>query len=200
SAERRIAYLDTDIADLWTRCFPSRKRVLQLFPGFDAVLVSSANSRDWLSRRLPEGKVRYVERSIEGTYCPRHFAIGPPEGSVVLVGSDTDLPRMRSAIAAVAQCAEGSVDFPSSVPVYVQGTAREAVAEVLRQGSSVGQWDELRNDEFPYGGTDNLRVLVDCGGGDMSSVAALDAVEAGVPVVKVASVLSAQGEECSYGS
>lgn len=200
NAERRIAYLDTDIADLWTRCFPSRKRVLQLFPGFDAVLVSSVHSRDWLSRRLPEGKVRYVERSIEGTYCPRHFAIGPPEGSVVLVGSDTDLPRLRSAIAAVAQCAEGSVDFPSSVPVYVQGSAREAVAEVLRQDSSVGQLAELRTDEFPYGGTDNLRVLVDCGGGDMSSVASLDAVEAGVPVVKVASVLSAQGEECSYGS
>src|SRR5699024_1485530 len=56
NAERRIAYLDTDIADLWTRCFPSRKRVLQLFPGFDAVLVSSVHSRDWLSRRLPEGK------------------------------------------------------------------------------------------------------------------------------------------------
>ena len=84
------------------------------------------------------------------------------------------------------------------VVVYVQGPARDAVAEMLREDCSLKQMVEIRTDDFPYGGTPNLELLVDCGGGEIPSVAMLDASAAGVPVLVVAEITSSLDAGYTY--
>lgn len=200
TAEQRIAYLDTDVSDVWTRCFPSRKRATQLFPGFDEILVSNVKSRDWIRDHKSVQNVRYAERSFSGLSSSRNSGFGLPEDSIVMVGSDSDWNLLDSAIAALSKCTKTLNKESGGIVVYVQGPAREGVADMLRQDNAMGEQVDLRTEEFPYGGMSHPQLLVDCGGGEEPSVAMLDAVAAGVPVVNVAQILSSLGDECTHNN
>lgn len=200
SADRRIAYIDSDIGDLWTRCFPSRTRVLQLFPGFDEILVPSAKSRCWLYQNADIENVRIVGRSICSVPDPGGAVSATLSDAVVVVGADTDLTSLRTAADAAAKYVKTHNAVSGGVVVYVQGPARDAVAEMLRQDCTLKQMVEVRTDEFPYGSTTNVELLVDCGGGEVPSVATFDALAAGVPVLDVARTLRSVDGECTYNN
>lgn len=197
SADRRIVYFDTDIADLWTRCFPSRKRAEQLFPGFDEIMVSSAKSQYWLQQNTSIENARLVGRSIKGFPGPGSAVSRVPSDSVVVVGSDTDLNSLRVAIAAAASCVGIHNTWFGCVVVYVQGSAREAVAEMLRKDFGAERFVEIRTDEFPYDAMKNPQLLLDCVSGEVPSVAMLDAFAVGVPAIAVASVFGPMEAEGS---
>lgn len=198
SADRRIAYIDSDIGDLWPRCFPSRARVLHLFPGFDEILVPSAKNQHWLYQNVDIENVRIVGRSIGSLPVPGRSFSGTSSGSIVVVGADTDLTSLRAGLDAAVKCVQTHNAMFGGVVVYVQGPARDAVAEMLREDCSLKQMVEIRTDDFPYGGTPNLELLVDCGGGEIPSVAMLDASAAGVPVLVVAEITSSLDAGYTY--
>lgn len=179
NAVRRIGYVDTCLKREIEGFYPSQARSLQLLEGFDDFYVVDDETRAWIASSRSV-HVTGIDRGFSGDVLRQdHGNVLGSEQHIVVVGGDLDIDNLRSAARSLRQVG----DLYARATMYIQGPAREAVADTIANETESSKL-VIRTDDYPYARTDPNVVLVDCSVGTLPTVLYADAVLSGQRVVR----------------